>query len=240
MHDALAMKSVSLKYPNGYEALRGVSLAVAAGEIVGLLGASGSGKSTILRAVAGLEPISSGEIYIDGVLVESAGGATGAGSPASAGSAEGSAARRVPTHQRGVGMVFQDGQLFPHLNVGRNVAYGLKFQQPAIRGAAAEQRVAELLDLVGLKGYEKRMIHTLSGGQAQRVALARSLAPAPRLLLLDEPLSALDADLRESLSLELREILKRTGTAALYVTHDHAEADRATDRIIRIENAAVA
>ena len=222
MASALDVINVSLRYPNGFEALRAVTLSVAAGEIVGVIGASGSGKSTLLRAVAGLEPISSGEIMIASELVE------------------GSGISSVPTHKRGIGMVFQDGQLFPHLNVGRNIAYGLKFVRPALDRVAKAERVAQLLELVELSGYENRPVGTLSGGQAQRVALARSLAPSPRLLLLDEPLSALDTDLREVLSLELRKILKRTGIAALYVTHDHGEAKRATDRIVHIEAGVVA
>ena len=208
---ALEMRGVHLRYPDGYEALRGVNLQVQRGEIVALLGASGSGKSTVLRAVAGLEPISAGEILIDGVDV-----------------------RSVPVHKRDTGMVFQDGQLFPHRNVARNVAYGLEVR--GLDRAARDARVAELLELVGLAGYGDRPINTLSGGQAQRVALARSLAPQPALLLLDEPLSALDADLREDLSRELREILKSTGTAALYVTHDRSEAERAADRIVTIKD----
>ncbi|MCI5826122.1 MAG: ABC transporter ATP-binding protein [Arcanobacterium sp.] len=212
---ALDVIQVSLRYPNGFEALRSVSLTVESGEIVALVGASGSGKSTILRAVAGLEPISAGQIMINGR--DMAG---------------------VPTHKRGVGMVFQEGQLFAHLTVGQNVAYGLKVRrQPS---AQIRQRVAELLELVALSGFEDRAVGTLSGGQAQRVALARSLAPSPQLLLLDEPLSALDADLRETLSAELRVILKRTGTAGVYVTHDRAEAQRVSDRSVVIAAGTIA
>ncbi|MDD7466139.1 MAG: ABC transporter ATP-binding protein [Actinomycetaceae bacterium] len=211
---ALSMIDVSLRYPNGFEALHSVTLSVRQGEIVALVGASGSGKSTILRAVAGLEPISSGKILIAGK--DMAG---------------------VPTHKRGVGMVFQDGQLFAHLDVGQNIAYGLKMS--GMPRAERSVQVSKLLGLVELIGYQDRKIGTLSGGQAQRVALARSLAPEPQLLLLDEPLSALDADLRESLSAQLREILKSTGTAAVYVTHDHAEAERVSDSSITIEAGAI-
>ena len=211
---ALSMIDVSLRYPNGFEALHDVTLSVRQGEIVALVGASGSGKSTILRAVAGLEPISSGKILIAGK--DMAG---------------------VPTHKRGVGMVFQDGQLFAHLDVGQNIAYGLKMS--GMPRAERSVQVSKLLGLVELIGYQDRKIGTLSGGQAQRVALARSLAPEPQLLLLDEPLSALDADLRESLSAQLREILKSTGTAAVYVTHDHAEAERVSDSSITIEAGAI-
>lgn len=211
---ALAMIDVSLRYPNGFEALRSVNLSVAQGEIVALVGASGSGKSTILRAVAGLEPIYAGKILIAGN--DMAG---------------------VPTHKRGVGMVFQEGQLFAHLDVGQNIAYGLKMN--GVPRSERNAQVSKLLEIVDLNGYHDRVIGTLSGGQAQRVALARSLAPKPQLLLLDEPLSALDADLRESLSTQLREILKGTGTAAVYVTHDRAEAERVSDRIITMKAGAI-
>ena len=208
---ALELKDVSLRYPNGFEALHGVNLHVDPGQIIALVGASGSGKSTVLRAVAGLERISAGDIWIGGRNMEG-----------------------VPTHKRGVGMVFQDGQLFPHMSVYRNIAYGLSMH--GWKKAQKKHRVAQLLQLVDLEGFENRSIDTLSGGQAQRVALARSLAPEPQLLLLDEPLSAVDADLRESLSTQLRAILKQTGTSALYVTHDPAEAQRVSDRLVRMNN----
>ena len=189
-------------------AVDGVSLQVAPGEIVALLGASGSGKSSLLRAVAGLEPVVSGRVRWDDDDL------TG-----------------VPTHRRNFGMMFQDAQLFPSMNVGRNVAYGLH-QSP--RGDR-RRRVDELLTLVGLPGYGDRLVTELSGGQAQRVALARSLAPSPRLILLDEPLSALDRGLREHMVSALSSGLRATGTTAVYVTHDQDEAFTIADRVAVLE-----
>lgn len=185
-------------------AVDGVDLEVAAGEVVALLGASGSGKSSLLRAVAGLEDVAAGEVAWDGRSMV-----------------------RVPVHKRGFGLMFQDGQLFEHRDVGSNIAYGLTGLPRAQRG----ERVREMLELVGLPGFERRRVTTLSGGQAQRVALARALAPAPRLLLLDEPLSALDRALREQLATDVRAILRRGGTTALYVTHDQDEAMTVADRV---------
>lgn len=181
-----------------------VSLDVAPGQVLVLLGASGSGKSSILRAIAGLEPLAGGGVFWgDDDLAA------------------------VPVHKRGFGLVFQDGQLFPTMSVGKNIAYGLA-KMPK---AEQRRRVADLLELVGLPGYERRKVTELSGGQAQRVALARSLAPAPRALLLDEPLSALDTALRRRLSADLRRILTQAHTTALYVTHDQEEAFTVADRI---------
>ena len=171
-----------------------------------MLGPSGCGKSTLLRAVAGLEPLDDGAVLADGVDLAG-----------------------VPTHRRGFALMFQDGQLFAHLSVARNVAYALRVRRtPRARVAA---RVAELLDLVGLAGHADRLPGTLSGGERQRVALARALAVEPRLLLLDEPLSALDATLRERLAGELGAILRAAGTTALLVTHDHDEAFALADRL---------
>ena len=185
-------------------AVDGVDLEVGVGEVVALLGASGSGKSSLLRAVAGLEPVSGGDVAWAGRSVV-----------------------RTPVHRRGFGLMFQDGQLFPFRDVAGNVAYGLV----RLPRARRRERVAEMLELVGLPGYGGRDVTTLSGGQAQRVALARSLAPRPRLLLLDEPLSALDRAMREQLAVDLRRILVEQGTTALYVTHDHEEAGTVADRI---------
>ena len=134
---------------------------------------------------------------------------------------------RVPVHKRGFGLMFQDGQLFEHRDVGSNIAYGLT----GLSRAQRSERVREMLELVGLPGFERRRVTTLSGGQAQRVALARALAPAPRLLLLDEPLSALDRALREQLATDVRTILRQGGTTALYVTHDQDEAMTVADRV---------
>jgi thiamine transport system ATP-binding protein len=190
----------------GTTAVDGVTLGVAAGEVLALLGPSGCGKSSLLRAVAGLEPVAAGSITFDGDDVG-----------------------RVPVHRRGFGLLFQDGQLFPHRDVGRNVAYGLEIQ--GLSRAERDERVTELLVAVGLEGFARRAVTTLSGGQQQRVALARSLAPRPRLLLLDEPLSALDRQLRERLAHDVRRTLKETGTTAVFVTHDHAEAFTVADRV---------
>ncbi|MBO9677338.1 MAG: ABC transporter ATP-binding protein [Acidovorax sp.] len=189
-------------------AVQGVTLNLAAGEIGVLIGPSGCGKTTLLRAVAGLEPVSGGEIRLSGTAVSTAQGS-------------------VPPEERRIGMVFQDYALFPHLSVGRNVAFGIH-QLPRAEQAA---RVAEVLRLVGLEGSESRYPHELSGGQQQRVALARALAPRPQLMLLDEPFSNLDVDLRERLAHEVRGILKAAGATALFVTHDQLEAFAIGDRI---------
>ena len=199
----LSVRGLAVTYGD-LHAVDGVDLEVAAGEVVALLGASGSGKSSLLRAVAGLEDVAAGEVAWDGRSMV-----------------------RVPVHKRGFGLMFQDGQLFEHRDVGSNIAYGLTGLPRAQRG----ERVREMLELVGLPGFERRRVTTLSGGQAQRVALARALAPVPRLLLLDEPLSALDRALREQLATDVRAILRRGGTTALYVTHDQDEAMTVADRV---------
>lgn len=188
-------------------ALDAVDLTVAPGEVLVMLGPSGSGKSTLLRAVAGLQPLDAGRVVLDGASLAG-----------------------VPPHRRGVGLMFQDHALFPHLDVGANVAFGLRMQGRSRDATAA--RVAELLTLVGLPGTEHRAIHTLSGGEQQRVALARSLAPEPRLLLLDEPLGALDRPLRERLVVELRALFGQLGLTVLAVTHDQTEAFAMADRLV--------
>jgi thiamine transport system ATP-binding protein len=187
-------------------AVDGLSVEVAPGEVVALLGPSGSGKSTLLRAIAGLEPLSAGAISWDGADLAG-----------------------TPVHRRGFGLLFQDGQLFPHRDVAGNVAFGL--QMAGMGRAARAPVIGELLELVGLAGFARREVATLSGGERQRVALARSLAPRPRLLLLDEPLSALDRALRERLAGDVRAALVATGTTAIFVTHDHDEAFAVADRI---------
>ncbi len=201
----LSLSDVTVRYGET-TAVDGVSLDLPDGEVLAVLGPSGCGKSTLLRAVAGLEPLTSGSVSHDGTDL-----------------------RGTPTHRRGFALMFQDGQLFSHLSVARNVAYALRLRRtPAARTAA---RVRELLDLVGLAGYEQRLPGTLSGGERQRVALARALAVDPRLILLDEPLSSLDATLRERLAGDLRQILRAAGTTALLVTHDHEEAFALADRL---------
>jgi thiamine transport system ATP-binding protein len=201
----LQLSDVTVRYGESV-AVDDVSLTLDPGQVLAVLGPSGCGKSTLLRAVAGLEPLASGSI--------SWAGADLAG---------------TPTHKRGFALMFQDGQLFAHLTVARNVAYALRLRRtPSARVAS---RVRELLELVGLAGYADRLPATLSGGERQRVALARALAVEPRLILLDEPLSALDATLRERLAGDLREILHAAGTTALLVTHDHDEAFALADRL---------
>lgn len=202
----LRVQNVSVRYPAGKRewktAVDDVSLEIRTGETVALLGPSGCGKSSLLRAVAGLEPLAEGDVLWDDVSVAT-----------------------VPVHKREFGLMFQDGQLFVHQDVAGNVAYGLFRRSKEERDAV----VAEMLELVGLRGYENRRVETLSGGERQRVALARSLAAQPRMLMLDEPLSSLDRALREKLVLDMREIL--SGTTSLYVTHDQDEARAIADRI---------
>ncbi len=187
--------------------LRGVSCGVVQGDIVCLLGPSGCGKSTLLRIVAGLERAERGSISLDGRVIDD-----------------------VPVHERGMGLMFQDFALFPHHDVGGNVGFGLRMQ--GLPPAQQQTRVAEVLAQVGLAGIAGRRIEGLSGGEKQRVALARSLAPQPRLLMLDEPLGSLDRLLREQLSEDLRGIIKQAGVSALYVTHDQQEAFAVADRIV--------
>ncbi len=180
--------------------LRDLGFSLEAGQIACLLGASGSGKTTVLRCIAGFEPVQRGSIRLAGQEV--------------------SGALHVPPENRQVGMVFQDYALFPHLSVLGNVGFGLAGASRAEKRARAE----DLLERVGLAGQGQRYPHQLSGGQQQRVALARALAPSPRLILLDEPFSNLDVELRERLSLEVRQLLKAVGTTAIMVTHDQNEA----------------
>jgi ABC-type Fe3+/spermidine/putrescine transport system ATPase subunit len=202
----LEITSISKSF-HGPPVLLEVSFEVDEGEIVCLLGPSGCGKTTLLRIVAGLEPASTGQVTFDGYNLDG-----------------------VQVHRRGFGLMFQDYALFPHKDVTANVAFGLRMQELPRQQIAA--RLAEMLSLVGLSGYEKRRVYDLSGGEQQRVALARSLAPGPRLLMLDEPLGSLDRALREGLMNELRAILKQVGVASIYVTHDQQEAFAVADRVI--------
>ncbi len=198
----LELSDLSVQYAGASRpAVDAVSFGLPRGAIGVLIGPSGCGKTTLLRAIAGLEPASGGQIRISQQVV-------------------GGAGVHVPAESRRIGMVFQDYALFPHLDVGHNVAFGIAHLPRAERQA----RVTEVLALVGLAGTERRMPHELSGGQQQRVALARALAPQPELLLLDEPFSNLDIDLRERLAHEIRGILKAAGATALFVTHDQLEA----------------
>jgi multiple sugar transport system ATP-binding protein len=212
MTATLEVKDLRKQFSIGRPAVDGVSFAVPAGEIVVLLGPSGCGKTTILRCVAGLEHPTSGEISIGGRLVSSP-----------------ERGVLVPPRSRNLGMVFQSYAVWPHMTVRQNVVYPLTHRK--IARIEANRKVDEVLELVGLSEYADRQVVALSGGQMQRVALARSIVYRPKLLLLDEPLSNLDAKLRLRLRDDLRVILKQTGMTALYVTHDQAEAVVLGDRI---------
>lgn len=193
-------------------AVRNISLALERGQILCLLGPSGCGKTTLLRLVAGLETPDIGSIVFEGHDIS-----------------------QTPPHRRDFGLMFQEFALFPHKNVGQNIAFGLRMKGEE----ETEKRVQEMLTLAGLAGFEKRDVSTLSGGERQRVALARSLAPNPRLLMLDEPLGALDRALRERLMIEIRQILKQVGLTAIYVTHDQSEAFAVADRVVVMNQGAV-
>jgi iron(III) transport system ATP-binding protein len=212
MSAPLDVRDLRKQFSIGRPAVDGVSFHVAAGEIVVLLGPSGCGKTTTLRCIAGLEHATAGRISI-GARVVSA--------PADG--------VQVPPRLRNIGMVFQSYAVWPHMTVWQNVAYPLRHR--GIARAEIERKVAEVLELVGLAEFAQRSVVVLSGGQMQRVALARSLVYGPQLLLLDEPLSNLDAQLRLRLRDDLRRIIKQTGVTAVYVTHDQAEAVVLGDRI---------
>ncbi len=187
-------------------ALDAVNLTVHDSEIVAVMGPSGSGKTTLLRAIAGLQSLDIGTVTWNGRNLHD-----------------------VPPHRRGFGFMFQDYALFPHLPVGANVDFGLRMQ--GLDPATREQRIAHVLETVGLDGYQDRPIHELSGGEQQRVALARTLAPSPRLILLDEPIGALDRALREHLISEMKAIFSKLSVTALYVTHDRDEAFAIADTV---------
>jgi thiamine transport system ATP-binding protein len=192
---------------DGRAAVDDVDLTVGDGETLAILGPSGCGKTTLLRAIAGLQTLDAGTIRWDG---DDVGG--------------------VPPHERNFGFMFQEYALFPHRNVGGNVEFGLRMH--GLDRATRSARVDEVLDLVGLAGFQDRAVATLSGGEQQRVALARALAVNPRLLMLDEPLGALDREWRARLVDEIRTLLDRAGLAAIYVTHDHAEAFAVANRVV--------
>ncbi len=200
----------------GQRILRGVDLAVPHGSFTAILGASGSGKTTLLRMVAGFERPDEGQITLGEEVVDDA------------------RHRFVPSEHRRIGYVPQEGALFPHLNVGRNIAFGLT------RGPARKARVLELIELVGLSGLGRRYPHQLSGGQQQRVALARALAIEPEVVLLDEPFSSLDAALRASVRADVLRVLRQAGTTSILVTHDQDEALSMADQVAVLREGAIA
>jgi iron(III) transport system ATP-binding protein len=204
----LELRNVSCAYDRDRPAITGISFTAKEGDIVCLLGPSGCGKTTTLRAVAGFEPVTAGEIHLEGRLVSAPG-------------------HLVPTEQRRIGMVFQEYALFPHLRVQENVGFGLRHLPAAERAA----RVRQVLEMVGLTELAGRFPHELSGGQQQRVALARALVQKPAVLLLDEPFSNLDPDMAGKMREDLHDLLRRTKTTAILVTHDHDEAFAMADRI---------
>ena len=213
---SLEFKNVSHRYASE-EVLRDVMLSATPGEVTCLLGASGSGKTTLLRLAAGLERLQTGEIRLGGEVLCSPG-------------------RHPPPEQRPIGLVFQEHVLFPHKTVLENVAFGLRDMSPRERRAAAETS----LDAVGLSAFADRYPDTLSGGQQQRVALARSLAPSPRVMLLDEPFANVDARLRRTLREDARLVLRQSGTIAVIVTHDPEEALELADRIAVMDGGRIA
>jgi ABC-type Fe3+/spermidine/putrescine transport system ATPase subunit len=206
MMEGLEIRDIQKSY-EGKPVLVGISFSLLKGEILALLGPSGSGKTTLLEIIAGLEEPDGGDLLWDGQPLQG-----------------------IPAHQREFGLMFQDYVLFPHKNVGANVAFGLRMAGDDPR--EIQSRVRDVLALVGLPDFEQRDVEPLSGGEQQRVALARTLAPQPRLVMLDEPLGALDRSIRERLISELREILKRSCQTVLYVTHDQDEAFTIADRVV--------
>ena len=204
----LALTDITLNY-EGRTILNNASLNVARGEIVSLVGPSGSGKTTLLRVIAGLEQPSQGNVVIDGKLM------TG-----------------VPTHKRDVGLVFQDNQLFPHLCVFDNIAYSLRIKR--VSQTLQIEKVNEMLSLIGMEDLARRDVGQLSGGEAKRIAVARALVADPFILLLDEPLTGLDAELRDRLLEDMGALLRTRGTTVVHVTHDHNEAARLSDRVVDV------
>lgn len=200
----LICSNISKSYTNLI--LSNLNLEVGSDEIVALLGPSGSGKSTLLRIICGLEKADSGKVIFNGIDL-----------------------KEIPPEKRGIGMVFQNLALFPHLNVYDNLKFGLPSN-------SSNTRISEILDLVGLKEFESRRIQNLSGGEAQRVALARSLIAKPKMILLDEPLSSLDSDIKEALSMDVRKMIKSLSIPAIYVTHDPIIANKMADRVIYLED----
>lgn len=202
----LELKNIKKSFSKDESVLKGISLSIAKGEFITLLGSSGCGKTTTLRIIAGLEEPDSGQVFLDEKDVTS-----------------------LAPEERDVNTVFQNYALFPHMTVADNIGYGLKLKKTP--KAEIKKRVSEMLELVQLSGYEKRKPSELSGGQKQRVAIARSLINNPRVLLLDEPLGALDLQLRRTMQLELKRLQKKLGITFVYITHDQEEAINMSDRI---------
>jgi ABC-type Fe3+/spermidine/putrescine transport system ATPase subunit len=206
---SLELQSVHKQYGNK-QVLRGIDLSIEKGTFLALLGPSGCGKTTLLQSIAGLTSISEGKILIDGKVVSEPG-------------------KEVPIEKREIGMVFQDFALWPHMNVFEIVSFGLKLR--GLRGQNLKQRVIDTLSIFHMEDYLTRYPHELSGGQKQRIAMARAIAPNPRLILMDEPLSALDTGLREEMRVELVRIFKELRMTVIYVTHDQGEAMSMADQI---------
>jgi len=204
----LALTDITLNY-EGRTILDNACLSVARGEIVSLVGPSGSGKTTLLRVIAGLELPSRGTVVIDNKLM------TG-----------------IPTHKRDVGLVFQDNQLFPHLCVFDNIAYSLRIKR--VSKALQSEKVNEMLSLIGMEDLARRAVGQLSGGEAKRIAVARALVADPFILLLDEPLTGLDAELHDRLLEDMGALLRARRTTVVHVTHDHNEATRLSDRVVDV------
>ncbi|ESY30994.1 hypothetical protein X747_31790 [Mesorhizobium sp. LNJC384A00] len=212
-HPSVEFRNIDIAYGK-FVAVRDFSLSIRKGSFVTLLGPSGCGKTTILRSIAGLVDISGGQIMIDGRRVDD-----------------------VPIYKRNIGLVFQNYALFPHKSVFDNVAFGLKYHN--VPNADIARRVGKALEMVRLPGSEKKLPSQLSGGQQQRIALARAIVFEPQVLLLDEPLSALDANMREEMRVEIKKIQKETGITAIFVTHDQEEALSMSDRVVVMNAGAI-
>ena len=209
----LKINNLHFRYKNSKEdTIKDFNLEIKKGDIVSILGESGSGKSTILRIIAGLEEAYRGEILIGGNLVYSKD-------------------QSVEPEKRGIGMVFQDYALFPHMTVAKNIMFGLKKMDKSQR----EKRMMEMLKLVNLEEYKDKYPYEISGGQQQRIAIARAIAPSPSLLLLDEPFSNLDANLQSKIRLELKEIIQKANITSIFVTHDKEDARVLADQVVVLD-----
>lgn len=211
MENIISLKNIIVEFEEGEKILKNISLDIKDKEFVTFLGPSGCGKTTTLRIIAGFLEPTSGDVFFDGQRINS-----------------------LPPHKRNVNTVFQRYALFPHLNVYENIAFGLRVKK--VPEKEIVNRVGEMLELVNLKGFEKRSVNRLSGGQQQRVAIARALVNRPKVLLLDEPLGALDLKLRKEMQIELRKIQQELELTFVYVTHDQEEALTMSDSIVVMNN----